>query len=432
MSNRLKELNGFALPLLIQFVFNNLIRLTDKSIVGHISIPAFNAVNLASSTLFVIAGVLGAITVVFNVRGGQKLGKEDRSAFHFEFETSIFLSMMIGFIAFVVLLFSQRLILSKVYALDGESLEQGILFFTPMTFYVLLQLLIFAFTTYFKLHGQTRWILIGGVASSLVNVAIDYLFALGSLGFPKLGIRVVGWSTILALALNLFFYIYILRKEIGFCLSRVKAYFKNAMLHLRLSLEIMAEEFLDGTLMVLLLNAIVIRMGEAEYAGYSILMELLSFLFLFKYIYGSAVLSLTSIARGRSDKRELASYPKIATAFTMLLYALVGVLLLLFRTRIPTIISNDFAAQKVASDFMLAFVAANFISQMSYIYRCALQSMEQYRFVLYGTFPIQLSVLLLMWFWTRSGSLLGVAAAQFVGEILMSLVYYRKYQRELA
>lgn len=430
MEKRIKDLNNFALPLLIQFVANYLIRLTDKGIVGRISVPAFNAVNLASSTLYIVAGILGVITIILNVRGGQKLGEGDREGFHFEFETSIFLSILIGIVLFGIILISQRWILSRFYALEGESLEQGILFFTPMSLYVLLQLLLFVFSTYFKLHGQTKWILIGSTASSLINVGLDYLFALGSFGLPKLGIKMVGWSTILALAINLGSYIYILRNEMGFCLHRYKAYFSNAMVHLKMSLEIMAQELLDGTLIVLAVNALIIRLGEVSYAGYSIIMELLGFLFLFKYIYGSAVLSLTSIGRGKACKEDLLGYPRSATVITTILYIIAGTGLYLFREQLPAIISNDPAVRQMASDFLRYFILAYLISQGSYIYRSALQAMEEYRFVLWVTAPINLLTLFLIIILSHRGySLTGVAIAQFVGEVLMFMSYHRKYIR---
>lgn len=433
LKNRLRDLDRFVAPLLIQFVATYLIRLTDKAIVGRISTPAFNAVNLASSTLFVVAGVLGAITIILNVRGGKKLGEEDREGFDLEFETSIFLSILIGLFAFVVILFSQRWILSVFYALEGDPLEQGILFFTPMSLYVLLQLLIFAFTTYFKLHGQTKLILVGATASSLINVGIDYLFALGSFGLPRLGVKVVGWSTIFAMALNLGYYIFILRKEIRFCLGRYREYFKNAMLHLKMSLAIMMQEVLDGTLMVLALNALIIRIGEKEFAGYSIIMESLGFLFLFKYIYGSAVLSLTSIGRGKRDREELLDHPKIATWVTTALYIGAGLLLLIFRQKVPAIISDDLLAQQAASRYLPYFLLAYLFSQGSYIYRCALQSMEEYRFVLYATAPVNLvSALLILYLTQKAGrSLEAVALAQFLGECAICMLYHRKYIRSV-
>lgn len=429
----IKDLNRFALPLLIQLVAGHFIRLADKGIVGRISTPAFNAVNLATSTLFVLAGVLGSITIVFNVRGGSKLGQKDEEGFLFEFESSIFLSLLLGMIAFVAVLFLQRWILHSFYALEGDALEQGILFFTPMSLYVLLQLLLFAFATYFKLHGQTKWILIGSTTSSLLNVGIDYLFALGSFGLPKWGVVVVGWSTVLAMALNLLFYIYLLRKKLHFCPTRFKAYFGNAINHLKASLEIMGQDVLDGTLMVIFLNAIIIRFGESVFAGYTIVMEWIGFLFLFKYIYGSAVLSLSSISRGRSDRQDLLSYPMTAMLLSIFFYVVLGMVLYRFRHFSAALLSKDIQAQQVAVEIMGYFLLAHLVSQANFIYRSGLQALEQYRFVLYTTAGAQLlSVLLMMFFyiWTDQ-QMAGIAMAQFVGEGLMFIGYYRKYTAEV-
>ena len=54
---------------------------------------------------------------------------------------------------------------------------------------------------------------------------------------------------------------------------------------------------------------IVIRIGNNEFAGYSIITNLIMFLFTFKHIYGSATLSLISISSGEKNIRNLIDYP---------------------------------------------------------------------------------------------------------------------------
>lgn len=79
------------------------------------------------------------------------------------------------------------------------------------------------------------------------------------------------------------------------------------------------------------------------------------------------------------------------------------------------------------------FLLAHLVSQANFIYRSGLQALEQYRFVLYTTAGAQLlSVLLMMFFyiWTDQ-QMAGIAMAQFVGEGLMFIGYYRKYTAEV-
>ncbi len=88
LNKNLKEVNKFAIPLIIQFIASYIIGIIDSSIIARVSIPAFNAVNLIFTTLSTLAGILGCITIVFNINGGKKFGKNDKNGLTFEFYTS--------------------------------------------------------------------------------------------------------------------------------------------------------------------------------------------------------------------------------------------------------------------------------------------------------------------------------------------------------
>jgi len=135
---------------MVNFILSYILELSDIAIVARVSTPAFNAVNLISSTLYTISGVLGATAIIINTELGEKLGQGDEKGLNFEFFSS----------------------------LSGETLKQGILFSYPMSFSVLLQLCLFTFGAYFRISNMTKWILIGSTISSVLNLGLDYLFVL--------------------------------------------------------------------------------------------------------------------------------------------------------------------------------------------------------------------------------------------------------------
>ena len=201
MENRRAKLNQFAFPLMINFILSYVLELSDVAIVARVSTPSFNAVNLISSTLYTISGVLGATAIVINTKLGEKLGQSDENGLNFEFFSSLTINIFMGILFLIFMLVGKTYFLKIFYNLTGETLQQGILFSYPMAFCVLLQLCLFTFGAYFRIFNMTKWILIASTISSVLNLGLDYLFVLGKFGFLKLGITMaVSYTHLLDMA----------------------------------------------------------------------------------------------------------------------------------------------------------------------------------------------------------------------------------------
>ncbi|EGL35835.1 MATE efflux family protein [Parvimonas sp. oral taxon 110 str. F0139] len=430
MKNKRLELNKFAFPLMVNFILSYILELSDIAIVARVSTPAFNAVNLISSTLYTISGVLGATAIIINTKLGEKLGQGDEKGLNYEFFSSLAINIFMGFLFLLLMLLGKTYFLKIFYNLSGETLEQGILFSYPMSFCVLLQLCLFTFGAYFRISNMTKWILIGSTISSVLNLGLDYLFVLGKFGFPKFGITMVGFSTVFSMFVNLLIYIFVLKNKLKLKFELLKSYFINGFNHFKLAFPIMIQEIFDGTIFVIIFNMIVIRIGNNEFAGYSIITNLIMFLFTFKHIYGSATLSLISISSGEKNIRNLIDYPKISVKITTILFIFGSALFFIFREYLPKLITDDVSVQNIATKFLIFFLIANICSSYSYIYKCALQGLNKNIFLLKTTAGVNILSLILMLILTQvfDLSLFGVAFAQFVNEFILSVIFLKYYR----
>ena len=430
MKNKRLELNKFAFPLMVNFILSYILELSDIAIVARVSTPAFNAVNLISSTLYTISGVLGATAIIINTKLGEKLGQGDEKGLNYEFFSSLAINIFMGIIFLILMLLGKTYFLKIFYNLSGETLEQGILFSYPMSFCVLLQLCLFTFGAYFRISNMTKWILIGSTVSSVLNLGLDYLFVLGKFGFPKLGITMVGFSTVFSMFVNLLIYIFVLKNKLNLKFELLKSYFINGINHFKLAFPIMIQEIFDGTIFVIIFNMIVIRIGNNEFAGYSIITNLIMFLFTFKHIYGSATLSLISISSGEKNFRNLIDYPKISVKITTVLFIFGSALFFIFREYLPKLITDDVSVQNITTKFLIFFLIANICSSYSYIYKCALQGLNKNMFLLKTTAGINILSLILMLILTQvfDLSLFGVAFAQFANEFILSIIFLKYYR----
>ena len=430
MKNKRLELNKFAFPLMVNFILSYILELSDIAIVARVSTPAFNAVNLISSTLYTISGVLGATAIIINTKLGEKLGQGDEKGLNYEFFSSLAINIFMGILFLLLMLLVNTYFLKIFYNLSGETLEQGILFSYPMSFCVLLQLCLFTFGAYFRISNMTKWILIGSTVSSVLNLGLDYLFVLGKFGFPKLGITMVGFSTVFSMFVNLLIYIFVLKNKLNLNFELIKSYFINGINHFKLAFPIMIQEIFDGTIFVIIFNMIVIRIGNNEFAGYSIITNLIMFLFTFKHIYGSATLSLISISSGEKNFRNLIDYPKISVKITTVLFIFGSALFVIFREYLPKLITDDVSVQNIATKFLIFFLIANICSSYSYIYKCALQGLNKNMFLLKTTAGVNILSLILMLILTQvfDLSLFGVAFTQFVNEFILSVIFLKYYR----
>lgn len=425
----IERLNKFAIPLLLQMITSYFIGATDVAIVSNISVESLNATSLVSNTLEMVAGVLGAITITLNILLGKSFGKKDDQKFSFEFYTSIFLSGIIGlFFSILIFLFGKN-ILMVLFDLDNKTLIQAMKYLQPMTFYVLLQLIIFAYTSTCKVLNKTKIILYISIFSSILDVSLDYIFVMGKFGMPKIGVEFVGYSTIFTMFISILLYSYFLREQIKFDLKCLSNYFKNTLNHFKLSIPLILQEIIDGSVYGLFVNMILVRLGTIDYAGYVIINTIIGLLFLFKYVYGSAVLSMISIESGALDKENMLKYPKYSSGLALTLYFIGGIFILIFNKNIVALFNDNKDVILIAKTYLPVFIAVNSISCISYSYKLGLQAINQSKFVLYTSIILNALSVLIMFITIiiLRLSYMGLIFAIFISEVLTLIIFVNRY-----
>lgn len=425
----IERLNKFAIPLLLQMITSYFIGATDVAIVSNISVESLNATSLVSNTLEMVAGVLGAITITLNILLGKSFGKKDDQKFSFEFYTSIFLSGIIGlFFSILIFLFGKN-ILTVLFDLDNKTLIQAMKYLQPMTFYVLLQLIIFAYTSTCKVLNKTKIILYISIFSSILDVTLDYIFVMGKFKMPKMGVEFVGYSTIFTMFISILLYSYFLREQIKFDLKCLSNYFKNTLNHFKLSIPLILQEIIDGSVYGLFVNMILVRLGTIDYAGYVIINTIIGLLFLFKYVYGSAVLSMISIESGALDKENMLKYPKYSSALALTLYFIGGIFILIFNKNIVALFNDNKDVILIAKTYLSVFIAVNSISCISYSYKLGLQAINQSKFVLYTSIILNALSVLIMFITIIIFRLsyMGLIFAIFISEVLTLIIFVNRY-----
>lgn len=201
------KLNQIALPLMLSNILSLVITLCDQAMIGHLSINSFAAVGIVAGFINSITGVLGAITISFNILGAKV--HQNRLLFRAYVQSQIVLSIIIAIISYVLIQYSKEFIFSKVYHLNGQVLTDSLKYVEIFGFSIGINLLLFTASTYLKIINQTKYILVGTSIAAISNVIFDYFF----IYYLNLGMIGNAIGSILALCLNFFIYLFFLRHE---------------------------------------------------------------------------------------------------------------------------------------------------------------------------------------------------------------------------
>jgi len=432
-NTRVKELNKFALPLIAQSIAGQILVLGDQALIGRISVEAYSVTSIISNVLYTIAGVVGCITLVLNIRASKALGENNEQLYKDEFSTSLLLSLYLGVTFAVLLNMLSNFILTGLWGYSGAMYDIGLDYIRIMSPYLLLQLLLFAFATKLKVLQKTKWIMIGSIISNVVDLVVDYVLIFGKFGFPQLGVNAVSISTVFSMCLNLGIYIWVCREEIGIKLQRIRIYHQLMVKQIKQSIPFVGQELLEGSIFAFVISTIVARIGVIETAGYTISKQLLNLIEMPMYMYASAALTLVSMSYGAKNKDKIFGYTKLAIKLSYFFAVVVAGIFIIYRDQLPGIITDDIAAQNYASSIFVYIVIAYSCNGFSTILKNALQALNESKFVLYSTAIVNaiVMVLLLLIVELLGLQLMGVLVCLFLNCAITSIIYWVKFDRKM-
>lgn len=430
----IKELNKFAVPLVIQSLASYFLLFGDQALIGHVSILAYGAVGVVYAFFSMLAGILGCITIVLNIRAGKFLGSKDSQSFNDEMSSSLLLSLYIGVIFIFILNLFCKTILVDMYGLSGEMQKVGDTYFRIMSPYLILQLLLFVFGTRLKLKQQTKWIMIGSLVSNVLDFSIDYVLLFGKLGFPKMDVSAAAISTIFSMLVNLIIYIWVCREDIKIQIHRLRLYHQLMIQHIKESLPLIGQELLEGSIFIVAINAIIIRIGVLELTAFLIIRQIIGLIEMPMHMYGSATLTLVSKNYGARNSKNIKKYLNYSVGISYCLWFVLAIIVIVCKDYIPQIITNDVETQRYSSQLLIFMILTYCMVPFVTIYANALRALGKSTFILYSTAMINTFVLVMMLLMAEvlHFGIFGIMACLFINYIVIAICYRYQYTKKLA
>ena len=393
----IQELNKIAVPLIIQNISGFLIGFVDEMFIGRISTEAYGAIGIAASLMFFIAGVFSYTAVAFNIIGSRKSGENDTEGFRTSLTASLLIDVLVGVMYAIIVIILGKFIFSTIYGLSNEALKAAMIYIYITSPYMLFQMVIFTFNSYYKIRKETSRIMWASTGAAILNTVLDYVLIFGKCGMKSLGVAGAATASIISVFANMIFYIWGGRRDMDSILRNRHKYrhiYKKEICNLiRISLPLAGEELLEGSVFVVVINAMIAKTGIMEIGAYLLVKKVLDMVMIPMFMYGSAALTLVSEKIGQKDKDKVKDITNMSVLITQVIFALLSVIVIFFRRQVPRLISADEELIAFAGMIVIPMVIMNLFNPVQTIYKYVLQAYGDGSFVLYSTTVINLTVL---------------------------------------
>lgn len=424
----IREINSTAIPLILSTVTGTVMGMMDQAFVGHISVYAYGGVGLVASCINSLIGVLGAFSIVFNIRGSHRRGEGDQESLNRLFGNFLLLSLMAGMVLCLGFALFSRPVLELGFGLHGETLTEAENYLQIFSLTIPLNLLLFIYSSVFKIFRKTGIIFLVSLGANLLNILLDYGLIFGHLGLPEMGTRGAALGTVTALAVNLGFYAFLGKDYVRF--SRKDLSLEKMKQIFRFSLPFLGQETMEDILFVVGLNGIVARLGVTELAAYNLIAQFTNLILMPMFGYTAANTSLVSEWAGKGDRKQADKAGRYTFGLLCIWFAVFYMILVLGRTEFARLISPDTEVIALAAACMPLALLIQLLNYYGNVWKSSLQSLGWQNWTLRTAFIINLLVLGFMgttaWI---SGKILWIYLIQGLGYQGLSLAYTWKKSR---
>ncbi len=398
------------------------IGLIDQMFIGRISADIYGAIGVTISLMNFMAGIFGYFAVAFHIIGSKKQGEENKEEFREVFISSLLIDFVIGVIYGMLTILLCKFIFKNFYGLSGEALNAAVTYSYITCPYMLFQLVIFSCSSYFKIKKNTSKLMFISTGASILNTILDYIFIFGKFGFPKLGTVGAATATMISVFINMLILLLAARKDIVYFFN--KDYLQRIKELIKTSLPLAGEELLEGSIFVLMINAIISNIGINEIGAYLLAKNVLEIILISMYMYGSAELTLVGEKIGQHLYGEIKKIAFSGVLISFSIYVVLSIFVIIFKNDVPKMISNDKNLIGLASQIMIPMVIMNLFNPIQTIYKYVLQACSDGKYVLYITALINvIAFIIIMILYMIGWKLWSVFIGFFVNYVLAMFVY---------
>jgi len=177
-----------SFPIILSNVAQNIVNVTDTAFLGHVGEVELGAAGNAGIFYFVMVMLGFGFSVGCQILIGRRNGEENFTAIGKLFNVSLFASVGMGIVMFLLLRFGSGAFLSNFTA-SPRILENAIAYLDYRSVGIIFVYINVLFMAFFTGIIKTKVLIFVTLIQSAVNVFLDYGMIFGNFGFPEMGIE---------------------------------------------------------------------------------------------------------------------------------------------------------------------------------------------------------------------------------------------------
>jgi len=356
---------ALAVPVMIQNGITNFVSLLDNIMVGKVGTEAMTGVSICNTLMFVFnLCIFGAVSGA-GIFSAQYYGKGDHDGVRYSFRFKIICSIVICALAIGLFAFWGSDLISMYIEDDGSGLDPALILSEGRTYMMVMLVGLLPFALVQSCAGTLREIgeaklpMGASIAAVAVNLVLNYILIFGKFGAPVMGVAGAAVATVISRFVELIIvYIgaYMRKKEFIF----LQGAFKSMYIPMNITMEITRKG------MPLFLNEMLWASGMAmmrqlySSRGITVVAALnisstASDLFSVVFIsMGTAIAIILGQQLGANKIDEAKSSAVKLIAFSVLLSASVGIVVIAVSPLIPLIYNQTGLVRTIAIQLLCA------------------------------------------------------------------------------
>lgn len=365
---------GFAVPLLLGNIFQQLYNMVDSIIVGRgIGVDALAAVGATGSINFLVLGFVIGLTTGFSILISQYYGAGDLDEMKRSVTMSVYLSIGATILITAISVLGARPLL-EIMNTPANILEDALTYITIIFWGIGATIMFNLFSAMLRALGDSRTPLYAMIISSLVNIGLDIYFVM----YQHMGVAGAAYATVIAQILSCFFCFFRILGIKDLHLKRHHWTFHPRLLYRLFKLGVPVAFMNSVTATgVMVLQFVVNGYGSIYVAAYSSANKIMNLVEQPGVTFGLAMATFAgqNLGAGQYERIKLGLNKtiKISTTVNIVL----AIIMLLFGKQILALMvsGDEIEVIDIAYQYIVICVLALWVLGLLFIYRSSLQGM---------------------------------------------------------
>lgn len=408
-----KKYLNLALPSGFECIVGVLITMTDTFMISQFGSKVIASVGAMGTVIDFMYLILQSVNVSNNVIVARLLGKNDKEQAKITVGTALIIAIVCSLICIILTLSISRFI-PKMFLVD----KIGIVYLYIRLIGVIPNTILTILSGYQRTLGNSKRMLNIRILCFFINAILDFIFI--KLGF---GITGVAISTVFVEIINMILLIYYSKKLVK--IRFIKSIAKEEFSLIRYN--VYERIFKRGSNFIL--NVIMSRIGELQYAAHIIVMQFLDLINNFLHGTGIGTQTIIATSIGSNDNEKLNQTTKIINSLNKkIIYVttlIIGVAMLIF---LPYFLIEK-ESLIIGYKLLLFVILDCILSGFYHYYSSILRAMKEFKYISKLSLFISGGLrLVLAYLLSKMCGIYGVWICFIISDLIMNILLNKKIE----